>query len=110
MMGGSGAGGGSPLSGRTMVGIRGLTTITPAKTGKTEKKKGAEENRRLDKVVRDEERDGLFVAMLNQRNVCLVVQDDGEHVLRLHRRRKAFGVSKRRGCLLHATTLREHDP
>lgn len=60
MMGGSGAGGGSPLHGRTMVGIRGLTTVTPTTTKRTEKKKGAEENRRLDKVVREEERDGLF--------------------------------------------------
>lgn len=43
-----------------MVGIRGLTTITPTKTGKTEKKKGAEENKRLDRVERDDQRGSLF--------------------------------------------------
>lgn len=60
MMGGSGAGGGSPLHGRTMVGIRGLTTITPATTKKTQKKKGVDADGKVDKVVREEERGNLF--------------------------------------------------
>ena len=55
------------------------------------------------------ERERLLVAMLNQRDVRLVVADDAEHVLRLHRRREALGLTKRRHRLFDAPALREHD-
>lgn len=58
MLGGNG--GGSALSGRTMVGIRGLTTVTPATTKKLQKKRGPDGERRIDRVVREDERSGLF--------------------------------------------------
>jgi hypothetical protein len=57
---GSGAGGGSPLGNRTMVGIRGLTTITPTTTEKTDKKKKTGLDKKVDSVEREDERKNLF--------------------------------------------------
>jgi hypothetical protein len=58
--------GGSPLSNRTSVGIRGLTTVTPAKTGRTGKKKGVDGDGRIDLVVRDEERNRMSAAIAEE--------------------------------------------
>jgi hypothetical protein len=43
-----------------MVGIHGLTTVTPSTAKKISKKRGADGDKRVDKVVREEERNGLF--------------------------------------------------
>ena len=57
------------------------------------------------------QRERLFMAMLKQRDVRLIVRDDAEHVLRMHRRRKPLGLPERRHGLLDAAALREsHDP
>ena len=47
--------------------------------------------------------------MLKQRDVRLVVADDAEHVLRLHRRRKALGLTERGRGFFDASALRQHD-
>ena len=46
------------------------------------------------------QRQRLLVAVLNQRDVRLVVADDAEHVLRLHRRGEALGLPQARRSLL----------
>src|ERR1700687_4581467 len=54
------------------------------------------------------QRERVFVAMLNQRNVGLVITNDAEHILRLRGRRQALGLSKRGRRFLDAAALRQH--
>jgi hypothetical protein len=48
--------GNSALAGRTSVGLRGLTTVTPSTTKKIARKKGPDSDGKIDRVVREEER------------------------------------------------------
>ena len=49
------------------------------------------------------------MAVLDERDVGLVVADDAEHVLRPAARRQTLGLPKRRGGFLDAAALRQHD-
>ena len=55
------------------------------------------------------QRQRLVVAVLNQRHVRLVVEDDAEHVVRVHRRGEVLGLTQRRHGFVHAPALRQHD-